>query len=207
MVARVPPSPATNDASSRRTLWAEDGESGAGSAEQIDHMKHLKTLFVAELGTCFSSEARLAPALAKMAVTAASPSLERLIRLQGHECERNVKDLEGIFEACGEKARGKRCEAIAGILVDGDKFLALPGDGPALDAALIATMRKIIHWEIASYSSLAEYAGLLDQPEAAGVLKGILDKKTAAEKSLAGVSPQHGSQEGTGKLRARKVPR
>ncbi|WP_035600542.1 DUF892 family protein [Haloferula sp. BvORR071] len=168
-------------------------------------MKNLNRLFLTELGICFSSEARLGPALFRMAETTASLGLKRLIRLHGQESEWNVKHLEGIFEACGEKARGKRCEAIAGILADGEKLTAGLGRSPIFDAALIAIARKIGHWQIASYASLGEWADLLAYGEVAEVLNGILDKKKAMGKSLAAIARSQGHPEGPEKPRVKKV--
>jgi ferritin-like metal-binding protein YciE len=71
-----------------------------------------------------------------------------------------------------------------GLLKEADEIAAEFKGSPALNAALIAAAQKVEHYEIASYGCLHEWAELLGNQKAAGLLKQILDQEKDANESL-----------------------
>jgi ferritin-like metal-binding protein YciE len=145
--------------------------------------KSLQDLFVEELRDMYDGEKRLTRALPKMAKAATSSELQTALRSHLRETERQVTRLEQVFRSIGEKPRGKKCDGIMGIVEEGNKAIE-ELEGPLLDAALIAGAQKVEHYEIASYGTLAYFAGILDQDRAKSLLGETLEEEKAADKKL-----------------------
>jgi ferritin-like metal-binding protein YciE len=147
-------------------------------------MKTLKDLFLDELADMYDAEHRIVKALPKMANAATCDDLKGAFQSHLKETEGHVKKLQQVFQCFGEKAKGKTCEATVGLLAEGDEIAADFKGSPAINAALISAAQKVEHYEMASYGCLHEWAGLLGNKEAAGLLQEILDEEKAANESL-----------------------
>jgi len=147
-------------------------------------MKTLKDLFLGELADMYDAERRIVKALPKMAKAATCPDLKAAIQSHLKETEGHVKKLELVFQSFDEKAKGKTCEATVGLLKEGDEIAADFKGSPAINAALISAAQKVEHYEMASYGCLHEWAGLLGNEEAAGLLEKILGEEKAANEKL-----------------------
>ena len=147
-------------------------------------MKTLKDLFLDELADMYDAEKRIVKALPKMAKAATCEDLKAAILAHLKETEGHVTKLEQVFQAFDEKARGKTCEATVGLLKEGDEIAADFKGSPAINAALVSAAQKVEHYEMASYGCLHEWAGLLDNEEAADLLQQILEEEKAANESL-----------------------
>jgi ferritin-like metal-binding protein YciE len=160
--------------------------------------KTLKDLFLDELADMYDAERRIAKALPKLAKAATSPDLKAAFESHLEETEGHVQKLEAVFHAFDEKAKGKTCEATVGLLKEGDEIAAEFKGSPALNAALIAAAQKVEHYEMASYGCLHEWAGLLGNQEAAGLLKQILEEEKGANESLNELAHDSLNQEALG---------
>jgi ferritin-like metal-binding protein YciE len=147
-------------------------------------MKTLKALFLDELADMYDAERRTVKALPKMAKAATCDKLKQAILAHLKETEGHVTKLEEVFQSFDEKARGKTCEATVGLLKEGDEIAADFKGSPAINAALISAAQKVEHHEMASYGCLHEWAGLLGNKEAAGLLEEILEQEKAANETL-----------------------
>jgi len=147
-------------------------------------MKTLKDLFLDELADMYDAEKRIVKALPKMAKAATCEDLKAAILSHLKETEGHVTKLEQVFQAFDEKAKGKTCEATVGLLKGGDEIAADFKGSPAINAALVSAAQKVEHYEMASYGCLHEWAGLLENEEAADLLKEILEEEKAANDSL-----------------------
>lgn len=153
-------------------------------------MKTLKELFLDELADMYDAENRIVKALPKMVKAATSEELKQAFQSHLRETEGHVKKVEQVFQAFGEKAKGKKCEATVGLLEEGDDITAEFKGSPAINAALISAGQKVEHYEMASYGCLAEWAKLLGNDRAAGVLEEILEQEKAANQTLNGIAEQ-----------------
>ena len=147
-------------------------------------MKTLEALFLNELADMYDSENRLTRALPKLAKAATHDELREAFESHLAETEGHVKKLQKIFTAFGKSAKGRKCEAINGLLKEGDQIAADNKGSPTINAALIAAAQKVEHYEIASYGCLREWAKQLGNEEASGVLQQILDEEKDADQSL-----------------------
>lgn len=160
--------------------------------------KTLHDLFLDELADMYDAEKRIAKALPKMAKAATSPELQAALEKHQQETQGQVTRLEEVFQAFGEKAAGKTCEATKGLLEEAEEIAADFKGSPAINAALICAAQKVEHYEMASYGCLKEWAGLLGNPEAAALLEEILDEEKAANQTLNRLALEQSNQEALG---------
>lgn len=158
-------------------------------------MKTLKALFLGELADMYDAERRIVKALPKMAAAATCDKLKKAILAHLKETEGHVRKLEQVFQSFDEKAKGKTCEATVGLLKEGDEIAADFKGSPAINAALISAAQKVEHYEMASYGCLHEWAGLLGNEAAAGLLNEILDQEKAANETLTALARASSNRE------------
>jgi ferritin-like metal-binding protein YciE len=158
-------------------------------------MKTLKDLFLDEVADMYDAERRIVKALPKMAKAATCDKLKKAILAHLKETEGHVTKLEQVFQSFDEKARGKTCEATVGLLKEGDEIAADFKGSPAINAALISAAQKVEHYEMASYGCLHEWAGLLENTKAAGLLQEILEQEKTANETLTGLARTGSNEE------------
>jgi ferritin-like metal-binding protein YciE len=144
----------------------------------------LRDLFVDELKDIYWAEKALVKALPKMAKNASTPSLASAIVNHLHETETHVERLEKVFELMGEKAVAKKCDAMEGLLKEGEGVLEDTEPGAVRDAGIILAAQKVEHYEIATYGTLVAFAGTLGEVEAAELLKETLNEEKNADATL-----------------------
>lgn len=144
----------------------------------------LRELFVDELKDILWAERALVKALPKMAKKSTSPNLTIAIDEHVTVTEGHVERLEKIFEIMGETARGKKCEAMEGLIKEGEGILEETEKGPVRDAGIIAASQKIEHYEIASYGTLLAFAKTLGEEKVANLLVETLDEEKEADAIL-----------------------
>ena len=149
-----------------------------------DAAEGLRDLFIDELKDIFWAEKALTKALPKMAKNATSPDLKKA--LQDHLAETNgqITRLEQVFVSLGEKAQAKKCEAMAGLIKEGDGILEDTETGVVRDAGIISACQKVEHYEIASYGTLCAFAKTLNESEAGALLMATLEEEKSADKKL-----------------------
>ena len=149
------------------------------------HESALNELFIDELKDIYWAEKHLTTALPKMAKAATSEELRTAIQNHLTETENHVNRLEQAFESIGEKAVAKKCEAMAGLIKEGDEIVADTEKGSITrDAGIISAGQKIEHYEIASYGTLKTLAGVLGYDEAAELLDATLQEEKNADNML-----------------------
>ena len=149
----------------------------------------LNELFLDELKDIYWAEKHLAKALPKMAKAATSDELRTAIQDHQAETENHITRLEEAFDSIGEKAVAVKCEAMAGLLKEGDEIVAETEKGTfTRDAGIISAAQKIEHYEIASYGTLKVLAMTLGYNEAAEILDATLQEEKNADSKLTGIA-------------------
>lgn len=146
--------------------------------------KTLETLFHDTLKDIYYAERKILKALPKMARGAASAELKAAFEKHQAETEGQVERLQQVFEIIGKPARGKTCDAIEGILAEGDEILEAYKGTAALDAGLIAAAQAVEHYEITRYGTLKRWALALGMKDAARLLDQTLQQEAATDESL-----------------------
>jgi ferritin-like metal-binding protein YciE len=148
----------------------------------------LMELFVEELKDIYWAEKHLTKALAKMAKGANSEELKAAFEEHLEVTEGQIERLEEVFAIIDMKPTGKKCEAMSGLVDEGNELMSEFKGSPALDAALIAAAQKVEHYEIATYGTLRTYARLLGYDEAADLLQATLDEESETDELLTGLA-------------------
>ncbi len=143
-------------------------------------MSTLRETLLSELADVYDAEKQITKALPKMAKAAEHEELKEAFETHLEETERQIERLDEVFEALGEKPKGKKCKAMQGIIAEGEEMIK-NDEG---DAALIAAAQKVEHYEIATYGSLVSWARLLEEEEAADLLEQTLDEEKATDEKL-----------------------
>jgi len=145
----------------------------------------LKTLFTDELKDILWAEKHLLKALPKMAKGATSEELRSAIEKHIMETQNQVTRLEQVFELLGQKATGKKCDAMEGLVEEGKNMMEDTDEGSLTrDAAIISASQKIEHYEIASYGTLRTLANTLGLTEAASLLEETLAEEKNTDVNL-----------------------
>ncbi len=146
--------------------------------------KDLNELFVDTLKDIYYAEKQIYKALPKMAKAANSEKLRAAFDLHQQETEGQIARLEQIFDQLGKAARGKKCDAIEGILDEGKEIMDEYEDTSALDAGLLAAAQAVEHYEISRYGTLRTWADKLGLKDAVKLLDATLAEEKKTDDSL-----------------------
>jgi ferritin-like metal-binding protein YciE len=148
----------------------------------------LHDAFIEELRDTYDAEKQLTKALPKLAKASSSPKLRQAFERHLDETQEQISRLEQVFESLDEKARGKHCEGIAGIIEEGKSIMEQDFDEMTMDACLIAAGQRAEHYEMAAYGTLVAWAEAMGHTEAARLLQQTLDEEKAADEKLSGLA-------------------
>src|SRR5207302_8685045 len=106
--------------------------------------------------------------------------------------------IEQAFRILGKEVTSEKCEAMEGLIAEGDEVAELDGDPDAKDAALIAAAQRVEHYEIAGYGCARTFAQRLGRPEAVRLLQETLDEEAATDKKLTQIAEQSINRQAVG---------
>jgi ferritin-like metal-binding protein YciE len=155
----------------------------------------LGKLFEQEIRDIYWVEKALLKALPKMAKKATASEL--VTALQDHlaETEEHVSRVERIFELLDKEPRAKKCEAMEGLLKEAEEVTSEADEGAMCDAAIIASVQKVEHYEISSYGTLRTFAQTLQLEEAVTLLETTLEEEKKADTLLTAVAASNVNNE------------
>jgi ferritin-like metal-binding protein YciE len=145
-------------------------------------------LFVEELKDLYSAEKQIVRALPKVAKAVESEELRSGIEEHLEQTKGHVERLERAFEILGERAGGKTCKGMQGLIEEGSEHISEIGKGPVRDAALIGALQRVEHYEIAAYGTVATFAEAMDQEEIKELLGETLQEEKDTDAKLTEVS-------------------
>lgn len=146
--------------------------------------KGMKDLMVEELRDIYHAEKQLTKALPKLAKAASHDQLRQAFEQHLEETKGHVERLEQIFDELDVRARGRRCEAMEGLIEEARQIMEEVEPAPVLDAGLIAAAQKVEHYEIASYGTIHAYAEALGMQTVADLVGKTLEEEKQADAKL-----------------------
>lgn len=162
--------------------WQEGQASGTGDSRLME-------FFVNELKDLLWAEKELVDTLPDMAEAATSPELKDAFESHLAETQTHVSRLEQIFGVLGLEPDTRKCDAMAGIVDEGDEIISATEEGTAQrDVGLIFAGQKAEHYEIASYGGMIALAKTLGYYEVAETLVLTLDEEKSADAKLTGIA-------------------
>jgi ferritin-like metal-binding protein YciE len=144
----------------------------------------LSNVLLLQLRDLYSAETQLIDALPKMADAASSKELKTALRTHLGETKNQKARLEQAFRLLGQDPETETCEAMEGLIAEGQEVIDLDGDADVKDAALIAAAQRVEHYEIAGYGCARTFARRLGKNDVAALLQETLDEEGNADKIL-----------------------
>jgi ferritin-like metal-binding protein YciE len=147
-------------------------------------LNSLNDLFVEQLRDLYSAETQLVEALPKMASAASHDEPRQAFEHHLEETRGHVDRLREIFEQLGTTPGSETCEAMKGLIEEGEEVVKAQGDAAVKDAALIAAAQRVEHYDIAGDGTVRTFADDLDLGDARDLLDQTLDEESTADKLL-----------------------
>ena len=157
--------------------------------------KGLNDLFKDTLRDVYYAEKQVLKSLPKMERAAHAEEVKQAFRTHLKQTEGQIERLEKVFGMIDLTPRGKKCEAIDGILKEGDSVAEDCADTAALDAGLIAAAQAVEHYEITRYGTLRRWAKMLGMDEAASLLEQTLTEESETDDLLTQIADAGANKE------------
>jgi ferritin-like metal-binding protein YciE len=151
-------------------------------------MESLRDVLIEELKDLYDAEKQLVKALPKMAKAASNDELREAFESHLEETKGHVQRLEQAFQLLEEKAKSKPCEAMKGLIAEGQETMQEDFSEPLLDSAIICAAQKVEHYEIAGYGTVCAWARSLGLEDVADLLDQTLNEEKAADEKLTEVA-------------------
>jgi len=146
--------------------------------------KTLDDLFHETLKDVYFAEKKILSTLPKMAKAAQNGELRAAFEKHHGETEGQIERLEKVFEEIDQKPQTKTCDAIVGIIKEGEEIMKEYKGSPAHDAGLLAAAQAVEHYEISRYGTLLAWANELGLEASVDLLKETLDEEEATDEAL-----------------------
>jgi len=161
------------------------GDSVKNFFSHSDNVESLRELFLHELKDIYYAENKLTIALPRMAEAATTDDLKNALNTHLEETRGQIRRLEQVFRSVGEEPEEVTCEAMDGLVDEGEEVIEDTTEGTLTrDAGIIISAQKVEHYEISAYGSLRTLARLLGYEEAAQVLEQTLQEEKHADSLL-----------------------
>jgi ferritin-like metal-binding protein YciE len=144
----------------------------------------MEELFLDEIRDLYDAEKQLTKALPEMAKASSSDELRDAFEEHLEQTQAQIRRLERIFEALGEKPTGKKCAAMTGLIKEGNEMVSATGDTAIRDAGLITAAQKVEHYETSGYGSARTHAEILGNSAAVRLLEETLFEEKEANERL-----------------------
>jgi len=151
-------------------------------------MKTLNDLMLTFMQDVYYAERQILKALPKMAKAAQNEELKQALLHHREETQGQVERLQKAFEALGKRAQGKTCEAINGIIEEGEEGIEELPEGVLRDAAIVANAQAVEHYEMARYGTIVAWAKSCGAQEVAQLMLETLEEEKNADKLLNGLA-------------------
>jgi ferritin-like metal-binding protein YciE len=132
----------------------------------------------------YYAERQIMKALPKMAKAASNDHLREAFMHHREETQGQIERLQKGFELLGKRARGITCEAINGLIEEGEEVVEGFPEGAVRDAGLAACAQAVEHYEMARYGALIAWAQTLGNKELVSLLQETLAEEKKADTLL-----------------------
>ena len=172
---------------------ARSSELSTRSATQLEKFFH------DQVKDIYWAEKALTKALPKMQKAATTKELKAAIEKHLGQTEEQVTRLEEVFELLGKKAQAKKCDAMEGLLKEGESVVEETEDGSMTrDVAIIMASQKVEHYEIASYGTLVQLAKTMGKEDIAEILATTLEEEKQTDENLTSLAENNINWEAEG---------
>lgn len=154
-------------------------------ASSKESASELEEFFIDSLKDIYWAEKHLTKALAKMQKAATSEELASAFADHLTVTQEHVVRVEKVFELLDKKPQAKKCEAMEGLIKEGEDIISETEKGSSTrDVGLILAAQKVEHYEIATYGGLAQLAKTMGRNDIKEILGQTLDEEKQADELL-----------------------
>jgi ferritin-like metal-binding protein YciE len=150
----------------------------------MKQLHSLKDVLVGQVADLQSAEQQLISALPKMAASASNGDLRQALQMHLDQTRTHADRLARVAGMLGAAIPSEQCQAMKGLIAEGDDVIKATGDPNAKDAALIAAAQRVEHYEIAAYGTARTLSKQLGLNDAASLLDETLDEESEADELL-----------------------
>jgi len=154
-------------------------------------MKSLDDLIMHFLQDIYYAERQILKALPKMTKNTKDQDLKQVFTAHREETVHQVERLEQVFEKLGKRPKAIPCEAIKGLLEEGEEVIEESEARAVRDAGLLACGQAVEHYEMARYGALIAWAKAAGHAELVTLLQETLDEEKKADKLLNDLAIKH----------------
>ena len=190
------PNVSSSKSSDLKQTKPSNGKSSNSENGPVNENSQLDKLFTDSLKDIYWAEKHLTKTLPKMKKKATTDDLKSAIEEHLAQTEEHVSRLEKVFEMCGKKAQAKKCDAMEGLIKEGDSIVEETEKGTMTrDAGIIMAAQKVEHYEIATYGTLVQFAKTLGMDEAAEILIQTLEEEKDTDQRLSEIAETNINEE------------
>ena len=149
-----------------------------------EKLEDMEGLLLAQVKDLYDAECRIIDSIPDIVEKASSNHLKNALSSHLIETIQHKKRLEEIFETLEETAVRETCKATKGLIDEVNDTISRDGNPDVLDAALIAAVQRIEHYEISAYGSAKAFANICGENHVADLLSLTLAEEHEADKKL-----------------------
>ncbi len=147
-----------------------------------------KEFLIDELKDIYSAEKQAIRLYPKIAKAAEAEPLKQALKTHLEQTKAQLERLDRVFAMLEKRPTGKKCEGMQGVLAEAQEAVEDAEAGPLRDAALIASVQRSEHYEIAAYGTVIALAKAMGENEIASLLTETLEEEKSTDKQLTAVS-------------------
>lgn len=147
-------------------------------------IQSLEEALIEELRDLLSAEQQLAKALPKLSKQCEWGELRTALEFHLEETRGQADRLKACMEALGVRVRAKKCEAMAGLIAEGDELSEVEAPPAIKDVLICAAAQKVEHYEMASYETAIGWAEQVGNTEIMKALRATLKQEQVASEKL-----------------------
>lgn len=147
-------------------------------------IENLEELFVQQIEDLYDAEKRLVRALPKMAEASTSSQLRQAFESHLQQTQGHVQRLEQVFREINKDPKAQTCDAMKGLISEGEDMISHIEESPLRDAGLISAANRVEHYEMAGYGSAKAFAQTLGLSSAVALLEQTLQEEKMADQKL-----------------------
>jgi ferritin-like metal-binding protein YciE len=150
----------------------------------VHSITNLEDLLIHELQDLLSAERQLVGSLPPVNDAATDAALRRTITEHLAETQAHAERLENALAALDAPVRSVLCEAMQGLITELKRAMTLIEAGDVRDAAIIARLQRIEHYEIAGYGCARAFAEEVGRGDVVDLLTATLEEERSADRGL-----------------------
>lgn len=141
-------------------------------------------IFLEQLGDMLNAEKQLIESFPTFIENVTTPELKLALENHFEETRLQVSRLNDIFKHLNETPKKEVCNAMTGLIADARLVIEKPLQKLVMDAAIVATVQRIEHYEIAAYGTLVMLASQFGLTDIIALLQESYSEENNADKIL-----------------------